>query len=98
MTSKSAFIKARVIGEAFHVVAFAKSQHEYYTKLNDFYAQFRMIGNNYSQTLRKLKSHFFERRTMALICKLKICMMQLDQTMHKVTELTKESQEKYAEK
>ena len=50
MTSKSAFIKARIFGEPFHVVTFDKSQHEYYAKLSDFHAQFRMVGNNYNQT------------------------------------------------
>ena len=32
-------------GEPFHVVTFDKSQHEYYAKLSDFHAQFRMVGN-----------------------------------------------------
>ena len=45
MTSKSAFIKARIFGKPFHVVTFDKSLHEYYTKLSDFHAQFRMVGN-----------------------------------------------------
>jgi len=45
MTSKSAFIKARIFGEPFHVVTFDKSLHVYYTKLIDFHAQFRMVGN-----------------------------------------------------
>ena len=88
MTSKSAFIKARILGEPFHVVTFDKSQHEYYTKLSDFHAQFRMIGNNYNQTLKELKSHFSERRAMALVCKLEKYMMQLVQIMHEVVELT----------
>ena len=90
MTSKSAFIKARIFGEPFHVVAFDKSQHEYYTKLSDFHAQFRMVGNNYNQTLKELKSHFSERRAMALVCKLVKYMMQLVQIIQKVVELTNE--------
>lgn len=90
MTSKSAFIKARIFGEPFHVVTFDKSQHEYYTKLSDFHAQSRMVGNNYNQTLKELKSHFSERRTMALVCKLEKYMIQLVQIMTKVTELTTE--------
>ena len=90
MTSKSAFIKARIFGEPFHVVTFDKSQHEYYTKLSDFHAQFRTVGNNYNQTLKELKSHFSERRTMALVCKLEKYMIQLVQIMTKVTELTTE--------
>lgn len=90
MTSKSAFIKARIFGEPFHVVIFDKSQHEYYAKLSDFHAQFRMVGNNYNynQTLKELKCHFSEHRAMALVCKLEKYMMQLVQIMHKVVELT----------
>ena len=88
MTSKSAFIKARIFGEPFHVVTFDKSQQEYYAKLNDFHAQFRMVGNNYNQTLKELKCHFSEHRAMALVCKLEKYMMQLVQIMHKVVELT----------
>ena len=98
LTSKSAFIKARIFGEQFHVVTFDKSQHEYYAKLSDFHAQFRMVGNNYNQTLKELKSHFSERRTMALVWKLEKSMMQLVQIMTKVTELTTEYREKLAEK
>ena len=93
MTSKSAFIKARIFGEPFHVVTFDKSRHDYYAKLSDFHSQFRMVGNNYNQTLKELKSHFSERRTMALVCKLEKCMMQLVQIMSKVTELTNEYKE-----
>ena len=88
MASKSAFIKARIFGEPFHVVIFDKSQHEYYAKLSDFHAQFRMVGNNYNQTLKELKCHFSEHRAMALVCKLEKYMMQLVQIMHKVVELT----------
>ena len=88
ITSKSAFIKARIFGEPLHVVTFDKSQHEYYTKLSDFHAQFRMVGNNYNQTLKELKSHFSERRAMALVCKLEKYMMEFVQILHKVVELT----------
>ena len=77
MTSKSAFIKERIFGEPFHVITFDKSQHEYYAKLSDFHSQFRMVGNNYNQTLKELKSHFSERRAAALVYKLEKYMMQL---------------------
>lgn len=93
MTIKSAFIKARIFGEPFHVVTFDKSQHEYYAKLSDFHAQFRMMGNNYNQTLKELKSYFSEHRTAALVYKLEKYMMQLVQIISKVTELTNEYKE-----
>ena len=80
------------------MVTFDKSQHEYYAKLSDFHAQLRMVGNNYNQALKELKSHFSERRTAALVYKLEKYMMQLVQTMHKVTELTIEYRKKYAGK
>ena len=98
MTSKSAFIKARIFGEPFHVVTFDKSQHEYYAKLSNFHSQFRMVGNNYNQTLKELKSHFSERRAAALVYKLEKYMMQLVQIMHKVTELTDKYRQKNFEK
>jgi hypothetical protein len=58
------------------------------SKLSDFHAQFRMVGNTYNQTLKELKCHFSEHRAMALVCKLEKYMMQLVQIMHKVVELT----------
>ena len=70
------------------MVTFDNSLHEYFAKLSDFHAQFRMVGNNYSQTLKELRSHFSERRAMALVCKLEKCMMQLVQIMHEVVEIT----------
>jgi len=98
MTSKSAFIKARIFGEPFHVVTFDKSQHEYYTKLSDFHTQFRIVGNNYNQTIKELKCHFSERRAMALVCKLEKYMMQLVQIMQKVVEITNKYQEQQTNK
>ena len=77
-----------MFGEPFHVVIYDKSQHEYYAKLSDFHAQFRMVGNNYNQTLKELKSHFSERRTMALVCKLEKYMMEFVQILNEVVELT----------
>ena len=47
-----------------------------------------LLAKNYNQTLKELKSHFSERRTMALVCKLEKYMMQLVQIMHKAVELT----------
>lgn len=98
MTSKSAFIRARIFNETFHVVTYDKSLHEYYAKLSEFHSQFRMVGNNYNQTLKELKSHFSERRTAALVYKLEKCMIELVQIMQKVTEMTTEYRDKQAEK
>ena len=94
MSNKATFLKAQFFGQTFHVATFDKSQHEYYAKLSEFHSQFRMVGNNYNQTLKELKSHFSERRTMALVCRLEKFMMQLVQIMSKVTELTDDYRER----
>jgi hypothetical protein len=98
MTSKSAFIKAQFFGETFHVVTFDKGQHEYFAKLSDFHAQFRMVGNNYNQTLKELKSHFSERRAMALTYKLEKYMMQLVGIASKMVELTNEYKDRWSQR
>jgi len=98
MTSKSSFIKAQFFGETFHVVTFDKGLHEYYTKLSDFHAQFRMVGNNYNQTLKELKSHFSERRAMALTYKLEKYMQQLVEIATKIQELTNEYRDKWSQR
>lgn len=94
MSNKATFLKAQFFGQTFHVAIFDKSQHEYYTKLSEFHSQFRMVGNNYNQTLKELKSHFSEHRTAALVYKLEKYKMQLVQIMHKVIELADEYQKK----
>ena len=98
MTSKSAFIKAQFFGETFHVVTFDKGQHEYFAKLSDFHAQFRMVGNNYNQTLKELKSHFSERRAMALTYRLEKYMMQLVGIASKMVELTNEYKDRWSQR
>jgi len=47
-----------------------------------------LLAKNYNQTLKELKSHFSERRTRALVCKLEKYMMLLVQIIHKVVEQT----------
>ena len=58
MTSKSAFIKARIFGEPFHVVTFDKSLHEYYTKLSDFHSQFRIGGQQLQPNFKRVEKPF----------------------------------------
>ena len=98
MTSKSSFIKAQFFGETFRVVTFDKGLHEYYAKLSDFHAQFRMVGNNYNQTLKELRSHFSERRAMALTYKLEKYMQQLVEIATKILELTNEYRDKWSQR
>lgn len=48
------------------VVTFDKSQHDYFAKLSDFHAQFRMVGNNYNQTLKELEEPLFRAQNRSI--------------------------------
>lgn len=70
LTSKSAFIKARVFNEVFRVVKTDQGTLEYVAKLTTFHAQFRAVGVNYNQVVKELHAHFSEKKTLALLYKL----------------------------
>lgn len=60
--AKAVFAKARIFGGEFRVFREDRTLVEYYAKLSSFHAQYRMIGNNYNQTVKELRCHFSEKR------------------------------------
>ncbi len=96
--AKAIFIKARVFNEEFRVIKIDKSIVDYYTKLSAFHTQFRAIGVNYNQTVKELKSHFSEKKAMALLFKLEKQTIELASLSQQVITLTKEFQEKWLPK
>lgn len=71
--AKAVFAKARIFGGEFRVFREDRTLVEYYTKLSSFHAQYRMIGNNYNQTVKELRCHFSEKKAMALLYRLEQC-------------------------
>ncbi len=57
VNAKAVFLKAHFFGQPFKVVNVDKSLIDYCTKLSDFHAQFRSIGTNYNQVVKKLHVH-----------------------------------------
>lgn len=86
--AKAVFIKARVFGEEFKVIQIDNSYPEYYAKLSDLNAQFRRIGVNYNQTVKELKSHFSEKKAMALLYKLEEITRELVVISREIVALT----------
>lgn len=86
--AKAVFIKARVFGEVFKVIQVDNSFPEYYAKLSDLYAQFRRIAVNYNQTVKELKSHFSEKKAMALLYKLEKTTQELVTVSREIVVLT----------
>ena len=68
--AKAVFIKAQLFGQPFRVLKEDRELAVYCTKLSEFHAQFRAIGNNYNQVVKELRSHFSEKKAMALLYKL----------------------------
>ena len=56
--NRSRFIVKRIFGEEFVVVKRDPSKVQFIARLNDFYFQFKRIGNNYNQIVKAVNSHF----------------------------------------
>ena len=96
--ARAVFIKARVFDEVFKVMKVDKTLVDYYTKLSAFHAQFRAVGVNYNQTVKELKSHFSEKKAMALLYKLEKQTAELAALSRQVIELTQEFQKQWSQK
>ena len=96
--AKAVFLKEQFFGRTFRVVTVDKGLVDYYTKLSDFHAQFRAIGTNYNQVVKELRSHFSEKKAMALLYKLEKCTEELAALSHRIVELSKEMEAKWSTK
>ena len=96
--AKAVFLKAHFFGQKFKVLKVDKTLVDYYTKLSDFHAQFRAIGTNYNQVVKELRSHFSEKKAMALLYKLEKCTEELAALSHRIVELSKEMEAKWSPK
>lgn len=96
--AKAIFIKARVFDEVFKVLKVDKTLVDYYTKLSALHAQFRAVGVNYNQTVKELKSHFSEKKAMALLYKLEKQTVKLAALSRQIISLTQEFQQQWSQK
>ncbi len=93
MRAKAVFIKKQFFNQPFKVLRINKTFVDYYTKLSDFHAQFRAIGTNYNQVIKILRSHFSEKKTMALLYKLEQHTVELVKLSHRIAGLSRELKE-----
>ena len=96
--ARSVFLKAHFFGQPFRVLVTDKTLLDYCTKLSAFHAQYRMVGNNYNQTVKELRCHFSEKKAMALLYKLEQCTKELAAITRQVVELSREFQERWSQK
>ena len=98
VNARAVFIKAHFFGLPFRVLTEDKNLVEYYTRLSSFHAQYRAVGNNYNQVVKELKSHFSEKKAMALLYKLEKCTLELVAISHDIVQLTKDFEALWSQK
>ena len=93
--AKAVFVKSRVFSEPFRVVKVDKTMIEFYEKLSSFHAQFRGVAVNYNQVVKELRSHFSEKKAMALLYRLESLTRQMMEQGQKIVALAKEAKERW---
>ena len=88
--AKAVFLKAHFFGQKFKVLKVDKTLVDYYAKLSDFHAQFRVIGTNYNQVVIELRIRFSEKKAMALLYKLEKHTIDLVKLSKEIVELSRE--------
>ena len=95
MRTKAHFITHRIFGEPFKVIKIDKGAVDYYTRLTNFYAQYRTIGVNYNQGVKALNSNFSEKKALAYLYKLEKATIELAKLNHDIIELTRDFELKW---
>ena len=72
-----------------------KAAYDYYNRLTSFLYQFRMIANNYNQTVKAVHTNFNERRAAALLSRLEKATAELTEKRKKVIGLTEDFTRKW---
>jgi hypothetical protein len=98
LKNRSQFIAACIFEKALKVVKYDMAAMEYYSRLTNFYGQFRAIGVNYNQITKALKSTFTEKKALAFLYKLENATRELVAINQKIIDLTKEFEEKWLQK
>ena len=93
--AKAVFLKAHFFGQPFRVLVTDKTLLDYCTKLSAFHVQYRMVGNNYNQTVKELRCHFSEKKAMALLYKLEKCTIDLIKLSREIVELSRVMEAKW---
>lgn len=82
--TKTKFILGRLFDREFRVVQTDAEKHIYYTKLSDFYRQFRGLATNYNQVTKKIHKTFSDKQARYLLHELKEITAKLGDVLGKV--------------
>ena len=91
--AKAVFCKSMVFGETFRVIQADKEKEDDYKKLNALHAKFREMATNYNLAVKELRSHFSERKTIALLNRMEGMTKEMSAIARKVITLCKGCQQ-----
>lgn len=95
MSVKSHFITSCIFNKPIKIVKIDKAVQDYYMRLTTFFGQFRIVGTNYNQIVKALKSNFSEKKALAFLYKLEKQTIEMVVLQKKIMELTEEFEKKY---
>jgi hypothetical protein len=95
---KAQFIAACIFEKQLKVAKYDVAAMEYYTRLTNFFAQFRAVGVNYNQITKAIKANFSEKKALALLYKLENATRDLIKIQHDIIALSEEFETKYLKK
>jgi hypothetical protein len=98
MKTKARFIVSMVFNEEFKVISIDVNTVNYFTRLTNFYAQFRAVAVNYNQIVKALKTNFTEKKALAFLYKLEAQTKELAELYKQVIKLTEEFEQKWLRK
>lgn len=96
--AKAVFVKSRVFGEPFRVIKTDKTMVDFYEKLSSFHAQFRGVAVNYNQVVKELRSHFSEKKAMALLYRLEVLTREMMQQGQQIVTMAREARERWLQR
>ena len=71
---------------------------DFYEKLSSFHAQFRGVAVNYNQVVKELRSHFSEKKAMALLYRLEVLTREMMQQGQQIVTMAREARERWLQR
>ena len=92
--TKSDFVRARLLGEAFKVITQDPAKKPYLEKLSEIVAMTHKIGVLYNDAVKALNTYHSVATAQQLLCKLETYSQLLIRFQHQVVQLTKSLESK----
>jgi hypothetical protein len=96
--NKAQFVTSVLFEKPIKSVKVDMAVMDYYTRLTNFFGQFRAIGVNYNQIVKILYRYFSEKKASAYLFKLEKQTAELANLCREIMELTQEFEAKHLDK